>query len=127
MATILNVIAWISCFVVLYRLRKYFWVRPRDPNHYVHRGHLVSVIVPVRNEESNIGPLLKSLMQSSEPFYEIIVVDDNSSDRTVSIAAQFNVTILNAGKRPEGWAGKNWACHVGAQAASGEYLLFTDA
>jgi 4,4'-diaponeurosporenoate glycosyltransferase len=126
MLIFLTFVAWVSSVAVLYRLRKYFVTQTQKPvSKFLFPK--VSVIIAARNEETNIGALLSSLSQSITPFFEIIVVDDNSNDNTRAVAGKFNVKILRAGSRPEGWAGKNWACHVGSQAASGDYFLFTDA
>lgn len=87
----------------------------------------VSIIVPARNEEENLGDLLPSLARLDYPDYEILVVDDSSSDRTVEIALKLGATVIAAGPKPPGWVGKNWACARGASNASGDLLLFTDA
>jgi glycosyltransferase involved in cell wall biosynthesis len=94
----------------------------------------LSVIIPARNEEDCIGDCLRSLVAQSEAGWqlgrdwEIIVVDDNSSDRTHEIAAGVSdVTLLYAPALEKGWTGKANACWAGAEAASGEWLLFTDA
>lgn len=88
----------------------------------------VSVIVPARNEEDCIGACLKSLVDQGGVSFEILVVDDGSTDRTRSIAAGFpQVKILDAGTPPPGWSGKNNAVAAGADAAKCEWLLFTDA
>jgi glycosyltransferase involved in cell wall biosynthesis len=93
----------------------------------------VSVIVPARNEEVCLAACLESLVaQDSVPF-EIIVVDDHSTDRTREIAGSFTTTnpgklrVIEAGPLPDGWTGKNNAVTAGARAARGEWLLFTDA
>ncbi|WP_413569023.1 glycosyltransferase [Bdellovibrio sp. HCB117] len=88
---------------------------------------LVSIIVPCRNEEHNIGPLLQSLQRLSGVQAEILVVDDSSTDKTFEVAARENVRVLKAPPKPEGWVGKSWACAYGAQLAQGDYFLFTDA
>jgi len=87
----------------------------------------VSVIVPARNEEANLGDCLRSLIGQSGPRYEIIVVDDHSSDRTRAIAESFPVKFITADPLPEGWSGKCNACWSGARIAKGKWLLFTDA
>lgn len=87
----------------------------------------VSIIVPARNEERNLGRLLDSLSRLDYPFTEIIVVDDHSTDRTAEIARGHGVRLVSAPPLPSGWNGKNWACHHGAAAATGDFLLFTDA
>jgi len=93
---------------------------------------LISVLIPARNEEETIGKCVTSLLHSDYPHLEIIVLDDNSRDRTyeiVRILAQNheNLRIIKGQKLPPGWNGKNWACHQLAYAAKGDWFLFTDA
>jgi hypothetical protein len=91
----------------------------------------VSVIVPARNEEACLGACLQSLLaQNDNVAFEIIVVDDHSTDRTRDIALSFaspQVRVIEASPLPAGWTGKNNAVTAGAQAARGQWLLFTDA
>jgi len=87
----------------------------------------VSVIVPARNEERNLPALLRSLAEQSARPREIVVVDDGSTDRTAEIARQWGATVIASQPLPDGWRGKTWACHQGAQAAAGPLLLFVDA
>jgi glycosyltransferase involved in cell wall biosynthesis len=88
----------------------------------------ISIIVPARNEEASLGTCLESLVAQTGVQFEIIVVDDHSTDRTREIAASFTgVRIIDAGPLPVGWTGKNNAVAAGARAAQGEWLLFTDA
>jgi len=88
----------------------------------------VSIIIPARNEESNLGPCLESLITQAGVSFEIIVVDDHSSDRTREIASSFRgVRVIDAAPLPEGWTGKNNAVAAGVRASHGEWLLFTDA
>ncbi len=87
----------------------------------------VSVIIPARNEEHNIGKLLQSLKEQTHKPYEIIVVDDQSDDRTASVAAGFNVSTVKGTMSEDGWVGKSWACYQGAEKSSGDALLFLDA
>ena len=103
----------------------------------------VSVIIPARNEEANLERCLRSLViQRGVPF-EIIIVDDGSTDGTREIAENYTrakscpflasnsdlleVIVLSANPLPEGWTGKSNACSTGAAAARGPWLLFTDA
>lgn len=89
---------------------------------------LVSIIVPCRNEEHNVDRLLQSLATLHDVPYEILLVDDGSTDRTVERARAFSsVKVISAGEKPEGWIGKSWACWQGAQQARGDLFLFTDA
>lgn len=88
----------------------------------------VSVIIPARNEEANLQPCLQSLVPQTAPPFELIVVDDHSTDRTRSIAQSFpTVRVLEADPLPDGWSGKSNACWTGAKLAKGKWLLFTDA
>ena len=95
---------------------------------------ILSVIIPARNEEDGVGECLRSLVVQQEEQWrlgedwEILVVNDGSTDRTREIAAGFaGVTVLDAPKLEKGWTGKANACWAGAQAARGQWLLFTDA
>ncbi len=88
----------------------------------------VSIIVPARNEEVCLGDCLTSLVAQTGVEFEIIVVDDGSTDRTRAIAESFaGVRVLSPGPLPAGWTGKNNAVVAAAREARGEWLLFTDA
>lgn len=87
----------------------------------------MSVIIPARNEEGNLGPLLASLAKQTVRPLELIVVDDESTDDTAEIAARRGARVLSSKPLPSGWTGKSWACWQGAQAAAGEVLVFLDA
>ena len=87
----------------------------------------MSVIIPARNEEHNLPRLLRSLAAQSVKPHELVVVDDGSTDRTAEVARQNGARILGSQPLPDGWRGKTWACHQGAQATTGELLLFLDA
>src|SRR5579864_8901463 len=88
----------------------------------------VSVIIPARNEEACLGDCLQSLVTQSGVDFEIIVVDDHSTDRTRQIASSFpEIIVIEAGPLPQGWTGKNNAVTTGAGQARGQWLLFTDA
>jgi cellulose synthase/poly-beta-1,6-N-acetylglucosamine synthase-like glycosyltransferase len=90
----------------------------------------VSVIVPARNEEASLKNCLDSLVAQTNVAFEIIVINDHSTDRTHEIASSFSdkrVRVVEAGALPAGWTGKNNAVTAGAKVAHGEWLLFTDA
>jgi chlorobactene glucosyltransferase len=94
---------------------------------------LISVILPARNEERNIRECVAGLLDQTYPNYEIIVVDDRSTDSTSEILAKVRnlskdgFRIINGVDLPPGWAGKPHALTQGAEAARGEWLLFVDA
>ncbi|MDK1031526.1 MAG: glycosyltransferase [Planctomycetia bacterium] len=126
-------VVWTNRFVMLGspRMRgphigKESAVEPPDP------APLVSVIVPAKDEADNIAACLDSLFAQDYPNFEVIVVDDRSSDATSEIVRSYaerhpNVKLLRVEELPPGWFGKPHALHVGAKAAGGDWLLFVDA
>jgi len=87
----------------------------------------LSIIIPARNEEESLPLLLEDLLKQSYKPYEIICVDDDSSDSTAQIAESFGVRVISLHDKPSGWLGKTWACHKGVAEARGNLLLFLDA
>jgi chlorobactene glucosyltransferase len=92
----------------------------------------VSVVIPARNESRNIERCARSVLAAKYPNFEVIVVDDHSTDGTGDIARRIaaddsRLRVVDAPPLPEGWFGKQWACATGARESSGELLLFTDA
>jgi chlorobactene glucosyltransferase len=96
----------------------------------------VSIILPARNEERNIRRCVESLLDQEYDNYEVIVVDDGSSDSTPRILDELVAFHVHSDRLyvlrlrdelPQGWAGKPHAIHRGTQEAHGEWLLFTDA
>lgn len=88
----------------------------------------ISVIVPARNEETNLPACLSSIVSQSGARFEVIVVDDESTDNTRGIAGSFaDVRLITPGPLRDGWSGKNNAVCAGARVSRGEWLLFTDA
>ncbi len=86
------------------------------------------MIIPARNEAESLGACLSSIVAQEAVAFEVIVVDDQSTDATAEIARSFpSVRVIEAGDLPHGWNGKNHAVWLGAEAARGEWLLFTDA
>jgi chlorobactene glucosyltransferase len=93
---------------------------------------LVSVIVPARNERRNIEACLHSVLASTYPRLEVLVVDDHSTDDTRRLAnavaaVDRRVRVIENPPLPAGWLGKQWACATGAERARGELLIFADA
>jgi chlorobactene glucosyltransferase len=93
---------------------------------------LVSVIVPARNEAHNIARCVSSILSTTYPNLELIVVDDSSTDETAAIAREAaagdsRARVITSPPLPDGWFGKQWACATGAKVARGSVLQFTDA
>jgi chlorobactene glucosyltransferase len=94
----------------------------------------VSVIVPARNEEKTLRKCLDSLIEQDYPNFEIVGVNDSSSDNTGRIIQEYHVTnpermtvVVNTEAKPHGWSGKNWACYQGYLNSTGDIFLFMDA
>jgi cellulose synthase/poly-beta-1,6-N-acetylglucosamine synthase-like glycosyltransferase len=94
----------------------------------------VSIVIPARNEERNLPMLLDSVMRLDWAALEVVVVDDESTDRTAEIVESYaaletgpRIRLVRGKPKPEGWTGKNWACHQGFEASTGKWVLFTDA
>ena len=106
--------------------------RPSEDSHPPYPAPFTSILIPARDEEANIAACLDSLRKQDYPNFEILVLDDNSSDDTVGIvegiAAKDNrIRLIRGEILPEGWAGKPFACYQLARQARGSWLLFTDA
>lgn len=112
------------------------WLIPRlsvskGPATAVESG-TISICVPARNEERDVEAALGSLLALEDDDFEVVFVDDRSTDRTGEIAAALaatdpRLTVLTAPQPPTGWLGKPHALEHAARVARGEWLLFTDA
>jgi chlorobactene glucosyltransferase len=137
--------AWIYLFVI--SIRSYFLTPSIYAKKYVASESIstsessypfVSIIVPARNEQNNIERCLRSLLSQSYPNFEVIVIDDNSTDDTLRIIKKIRneirighlknkFQIITLSQKPNGWVGKTWACEQGYLRSRGDILLFTDA
>ncbi|HET7754914.1 MAG TPA: glycosyltransferase family 2 protein, partial [Anaeromyxobacteraceae bacterium] len=91
----------------------------------------VSVVVPCRDEAREVERAVRSLLAQDLPELQVVAVDDRSTDGTGEIldrlaALDERLTVVHVNELPAGWLGKNHACAVGARAATGEWILFTD-
>ncbi|TVQ86707.1 MAG: glycosyltransferase [Bacteroidetes bacterium] len=129
---------WLAYFIVFFTTLRLLvalsnfilkrWLKERD----LSEEPLVSVLIPARNEEKNIGRIVNDLVKHDYKNLEIIVYDDLSEDKTYQVVQEIaakhgNVKVLNGEYLPEGWLGKNHACHRMSLQAQGDYLLFLDA
>jgi dolichol-phosphate mannosyltransferase len=89
-------------------------------------GASISVVVPARNEAARIGPLLDALSGAPE-VGEVIVVDDQSTDGTASIAQTAGARVVTGCPHPPGWVGKGWVVQQGVAAATAEWIVTLDA
>jgi 4,4'-diaponeurosporenoate glycosyltransferase len=94
------------------------------PSSSIPPTHSITIVIPARNEALRIPKLLKSIQNSQ---VEVLVVDDASSDGTISVAEDAGARVVRSQPLPEGWRGKPWVCFQGAQHAQGDWLLFLDA
>jgi len=104
-----------------------------DPSSSAPQTPQVSLLLPVRDEVLNLSETLPRLLeQTCAGGVELIVLDDGSSDGTFELARELgrnypHFRILHGQSLPDGWMGKNWACHQLSENARGEILIFTDA
>jgi chlorobactene glucosyltransferase len=118
--------------VILFRNR-YEMTPVKNYEHSANEDKLISVCIPARNEENNIGVLLDSIFKQTRANYNVYVLDDHSEDRTPEILKEYGIlhgrrlNVLKGKPKPDDWLGKPWACHQLGLAADGDILLFIDA
>ncbi|MGA9048888.1 MAG: glycosyltransferase [Dehalococcoidia bacterium] len=126
------ILALLLLFALNLALNLLFLKRPSSADEMLDPAPFVSILVPARNEEANIERCLDSLKNQDYPAYEILVLDDNSIDKTSEIVSRIqigtpSIKLLHGKPLPEGWAGKPFACYQLAQQAKGSWILFVDA
>jgi chlorobactene glucosyltransferase len=124
---LLPAVPWLVPFLTLPRLAR------RTPNLSDApevSGRMVSIIIPARNESANIATVVRSILATTYQPFELLIVDDRSTDDTAAIVERLadpRVRLIRGEELPDGWYGKPWACFQGYREARGELLLFTDA
>lgn len=109
-----------------------FLSNPKLPRIGKHYEDKISILIPARNEADNILALLRSIYEQDYQNYEVIILDDNSTDNTYGLCEAFfqkhpNFKVIKGKTLPADWLGKNYACYQLAQQATGVYYLFLDA
>ncbi|MGH7739946.1 MAG: glycosyltransferase [bacterium] len=108
------------------------FAKPEFPPTQRKKWPKVSLLIPARDEQARITPCLKSLLAQDYPAFEILVLDDRSTDETFKLVQSFarrdkRLKVIRGKELPKGWLGKPWACSQLAQKAKGEWFFFTDA
>src|SRR5260370_14362982 len=121
-------VVWLLAFIqTLVNLR----VTPRlDANRSPRDTPLVSIVVPARNEAHIIERSVRAFLAQDYTNFELIVINDRSSDETAEILRRISdarLTVIDGTETPAGWLGKTWALEQGSTRARGELLLFADA
>ena len=128
LALLALILAAIPCSLFLLNLSIY---RPLA-NRQSKSANGISVLIPARNEEQNIGATIDAVLANQGCDFEIVVLDDHSTDRTAAIVdaiarRDHRVRLESAPALPAGWCGKQHACHVLSKLARHPLLLFLDA
>lgn len=122
MRIIFFLISWLTGWIYYKRLKFL------GKNKANLRDYKISVIIPARDEEKNLQKLFPLLLKQTYKLYEVILVNDDSHDRTEEIGKKFGAKVVSLkGDPPEGWTGKNWALWNGYLNSNGDILLFLDA
>jgi glycosyltransferase involved in cell wall biosynthesis len=119
---------WLCAFALIISLANVLTKRVVGLRSAQTVSESIDILIPMRNEEENVEACLKSILNSELlEASTTYVLDDGSKDQTSTLISTFPVKKLIGTALPEGWLGKNWACHNLVEAGSGEYLVFVDA
>ena len=128
----LGAVLWILLFIQLIVNRALALDLSRTKLEAVKNPPLISIIVPARNEERSIREAVASFCTQDYPLFEVLVVDDRSTDATPQILAELrtrfsNLKVIGGRDPPDDWLGKPNALEIGRKEAKGQWLLFVDA
>ena len=131
---------------VLHSKAPFFWsnkliyeeIYNYNSNIKQYKKNQICILIPARNEEKTIKNTLSAILKQKNIFFDLILIDDQSHDKTVQYALETfkhfkhkNYTILKNKNLPSGWSGKIWALNQGMKKAlqnkENRYLLFLDA
>jgi len=123
--------AFVSLFTLVLTVRNLRVFNP-PPQSDAPDDALVSVCIPCRDEEDNLEAVVGSVLASRHDAIEVVIYDDDSTDRTSEILARLvaqheRLTVATAMPLPPGWVGKQHACYRLSQEARGDWMLFIDA
>lgn len=126
------IILVVTSYFLLNTIVNIFYLKYQSKRPSVKKGPKISVMVPARNEEENIRACLEYLLDQDYENYEILVMNDNSTDRTGEILDEMareypRLKIYNGAPLKKGWFGKPYALQQLSRYAGGEYFLFSDA
>ncbi|MEX2477266.1 MAG: glycosyltransferase [Gracilimonas sp.] len=136
MDILLYVAAFYLSFTIFVFLRNWFEFRSLDElpssNPEAKNAPLASICIPARNEEAVIDRCVTSALKQDYPNFEVLVLNDNSTDGTTKILDKLsgiinNLHHLKGEDKPCDWLGKPWACHQLSAHAKGKHLIFIDA
>jgi len=127
-----TIILVITSYFLLLTICNILYLRIQSKKPSVKKGPMISVMVPARNEEENIRSCLEYLLDQDYENYEILVMNDNSTDKTGEILEEMEreharLKVFNGQPLAKGWFGKPYALQQLAKHAKGDYFLFTDA
>ncbi len=133
-AAVLVGLMWLVRLIAMVRvMRRRIVLGPDSHSSPLSEKPSLSVIVAAKDEEDNIESCVKSLLKQDYPDYELIIVDDRSSDRTPQLLQEMEsqaggkLRVITVESLKDGWFGKNNAMRVGIEASRGDWLCFSDA
>jgi glycosyltransferase involved in cell wall biosynthesis len=126
--------AWGLFAFLLIKGRKRMRILARPAPELPRPAPAVSVLIPAKDEARQIEPCVESVLRQDYPNFNVIVVDDRSTDGTSQILdsiarrdPRVHVVHIIDGELPAGWGGKSFALHRGLESADGDWLVFVDA
>jgi len=110
----------------------FVFVKPASADPRRKKWPFVSILIPARNEEKRIEPCIRGMLQQDYPNFEILVLDDRSTDKTFNVVQAYakrnkRLRVFRGKELAQGWIGKPWACQQLSEKAEGKWLFFTDA
>ena len=125
-------LAYAAIPALLYLWNSFLFREPPIASRKLNSQPSISVLIPARNEEQSIGPCLEAVLASADVDFEVIVLDDHSTDRTAEVVRSMSerdprVKLVSAPPLPDGWCGKQHACYVLSKQARFEMFTFLDA